>query len=75
MLTGEVVEMGNGARYRNVLPLSADAKAMRFDVLVLDLGKGNRGVSLTLDERSFYAPMSNPEKASEALREQQNRAE
>ncbi len=75
MLTGQVDELGKGAIYRAVMPLSAAADAMRFDVQV-DVVDGGKGVSVSLEERSFFgvAPLS-PAQAAKVLAEEQARAE
>ncbi len=75
MLTGQVDELGQGALYRRVMPLSADAKAMRFDIQV-GVTEGGRVVRLDLDELLFpgVEPLS-PEQAAEALKRDQARAE
>lgn len=68
MFTGAVEELGEGALYRNVLPLSAAADAMRFDIQV-GLTAGGRVVRIDLDELSFPGvPSLSPEQAAEALK-------
>ena len=75
MLTGRVDEMGEGAIYRGVMPISAAAKSMRFDVQVALVDQG-KGVSLALDERTFLgAPPLAPEQAAKVLADEQARAE
>ncbi|MFT3924966.1 MAG: hypothetical protein QM778_20690 [Myxococcales bacterium] len=75
MLTGQVDELGEGAIYRSVMPLSAEANAMRFDVQVALVDQG-RGVSLTLEERTFLgAPPLSAKEAAKAVAEDQARAE
>lgn len=75
MLTGRVDERGKGAIYRGVMPLSAEANAMRFDVQVDMIDQGT-GVSLALDERTFLgAPPLPPAQAKKVLAEEQARAE
>lgn len=75
MLTGQVDEQGKGAIYRQVMPITAGAKAMRFDVQVAMIDQG-KGVSLALDERTFLgAPPLSPAEAAKVLAEEQARAE
>ena len=75
MLTGQVDEIGEGAIYRAVMPLSAADGAMRFDVQVDVVDRG-KGVSVLLEERTFLgAPPLSPAQAAKALAEEQGRAE
>ncbi len=75
MLTGRVDELGRGAVYKGVMPLSAEASAMRFDVQV-GLTQGGRVVRLDLEELNFpgVEPLS-PEQAAEAMRRDRALAE
>jgi hypothetical protein len=75
MLTGQVDELGEGAVYRAVMPLSASEKAMRFDVEVAAIDQ-DTGVSLMLDERTFLgAPPLSVQEAARVLAEEQAKAE
>jgi hypothetical protein len=75
MLTGRVDELGRGALYHQVMPLSADEGAVRFDVLVNTLD-GGRAVSLTLEDVSFLGtPKLDAAEAAEILAREQRQAE
>lgn len=75
MLTGQVQELGQGALYRRVMPLSAEDSAMRFDMQVTVTDQG-RLVRLDVDELLFpgVEPLSS-QQAAAALKQEQARAD
>jgi hypothetical protein len=74
MLSGEVQEWPLGTRYVNVMPLSAEADAMHFDVRIGEIDQG-RGLSLSLEERTFYTPPPSVQDVAKQLAQERSRAE